>query len=169
MIACVDVDYRAAEAITACVGIRNWPDTIPCVEHIARTTETIDPYIPGQFYLREMPLILRILEGMTDVELIVVDGYVWLAKDRPGLGAHVYENLVHQIPVVGVAKGPFHNNDIAIPVMRGGSTRPLYVTSVGIDVGLAAGCIARMAGQHRMPTILRRVDLLARGVHSIAK
>jgi deoxyribonuclease V len=47
-------------------------------------------------------------------------------------------------------------------VMRGGSTRPLCVTAVGIDAGLAAAGVARMAGHHRTPTILKRVDRLAR-------
>jgi len=168
MIACVDVDYRVAEVVVACVGIRDWTDTTPCIERVMHGSEPAAPYVPGQFYLREMPWILGILETVTDVELIVIDGYVWLAKDRPGLGAHVYERLAGRCPVVGVAKSAFQNNDCAISVTRGASIRPLYVTAVGIDAVVAAEGVIRMAGQHRIPTILKRVDRLARGNDSAA-
>jgi len=163
MIACVDVSYGAAEVVTACVAIRDWVDDAPCMERVLRAAEAPAPYIPGQFYLREMPRIIRVLEGLTDIELIVIDGYVWLAKDRPGLGVHLYENLARQFPVVGVAKGAFHDNDCAIPVTRGESSRPLYITAIGIDASLAAEGVVRMAGLHRMPVILKRVDQLTRG------
>lgn len=167
MIVCVDVDYRTTAVVAACVGIRTWSDVASCIERVVRGSEVAAPYVPGQFYLREMPWILKILEPLTDVELLVVDGYVWLAQDRPGLGAHVYERLGGQFPVVGVAKSAFHDNDCAMAVMRGESTRPLYVTAVGIDARVAAEGVARMAGHHRMPTILQRVDHLARGICSI--
>ena len=91
------------------------------------------------------------------LELVVIDGYVWLAKDQPGLGAHLYERFGGRYPVAGVANGAFRNNDCAIAVTRGGSTRPLYVTAAGIDAGVVAEGVARMAGPHRMPTILKRV------------
>ena len=169
MIACVDVDYRREEAVAACAGIRHWSHASPCMERVVRSHEAAAPYMPGQFYLREMPMILRVLDPVTEVALIVVDGYVWLAKDRPGLGAHVYEHLGGRIPVVGVAKNAFHNNDCAVPIVRGDSNRPLYVTAVGIDLDLAVESVARMAGPHRVPTILRRVDHLARGLGSVAK
>src|SRR5262249_5654871 len=112
--------------------------------------------------LRELPPIVDILAVVPGIELVVIDGYVWLAKDRPGLGAHLYERLDRRIPVVGVAKRPFKDNDCALPVSRGGSTRPLFVTSVGIPVSVAAEGVARMHGDHRVPTILKRVDRLAR-------
>jgi len=163
MIGCVDVNYGATEVIAACVGIRDWADDAPYMERVVRATEPAAPYIPGKFYLREMPWIIRVLEIMTDIKLIVIDGYVWLAKDKPGLGVHVYENLAGRFPVVGVAKGAFHNNDCAIPVTRGASTRPLYITAIGIDASLAAEGVARMAGLHRLPVILKRVDRLTRG------
>lgn len=162
MIVCVDVNYGVAEVVAACVGIRNWADDVSCAERIVRAMEPAAPYIPGQFYLREMPWIIRILETLMDVELIVIDGYVWLAKDRPGLGVHIHETLAGRFPIVGVAKGPFHNNDRAIPVTRGASTRPLYITAIGIDADLAAEGVARMAGPHRIPAILKQVDRLTR-------
>ncbi|MCL2714231.1 MAG: hypothetical protein FWD68_06490 [Alphaproteobacteria bacterium] len=111
-----------------------------------------------------MPCIIDILAPFTEVGVIVVDGYVWLAKDRPGLGAHLYNRLAGRVPVVGVAKTAFRGNDCAIQVTRGFSTHPLYVTSIGIDPAVAAASVAAMAGPHRLPTILKRVDQLARGI-----
>ena len=66
------------------------------------------------------------------------------------------------VSVIGVAKTSFHDNDAAIEVARGASARPLYVTAEGIDVTRAADDVRRMHGAHRIPTILKRVDRLAR-------
>jgi deoxyribonuclease V len=162
MIACVDVDYRAAEVVAACVGIRDWTDAAPCIQRVVRAAEPAAPYVPGRFYLRELPWIIDVLGTVADVQLVVIDGYVWLAKDKPGLGAHLYERLGGRCPVAGVAKGAFRNNESAIAVTRSGSARPLYITAVGIDAGVVAEGVARMAGEHRMPTILKLVDRLAR-------
>jgi hypothetical protein len=72
-----------------------------------RSKEPPAPYIPGQFYLREMPVIGEILVTIAHVELVVVDGYVWLAKGRPGLGAELYERRIRSS---AWAKGPFRDN-----------------------------------------------------------
>jgi deoxyribonuclease V len=162
MIVFVDVDYRPHETVSACVGIHEWADRTPCVERVTRSAEPAAPYLAGQFYLREMPWLVSILRTVDNIELAVIDGYVWLAKDRPGLGAHLYERLLKRYPVAGVAKGVFRDNDSAIPVVRGGSSRPLYVTAVGADPEVVAAGVARMHGRHRMPTILKLVDRLSR-------
>ena len=95
------------------------------------------------------------------VDLLVVDGYVHLDPEgRPGLGAHAHEELV--IPVIGVAKTAFRGATHAIEVRRGGSDRPLYVTAAGLPVEEAAGMVWEMAGPHRLPDALRRVDALSR-------
>jgi deoxyribonuclease V len=91
-----------------------------------------------------------------------VDGYVLLGPNRPGLGARLFEALGNSIPVIGVAKTYFQGSRAA-SVRRPGSDRPLFVTAVGVDLGLAAEQIARMHGPFRIPTLLRRVDQLARG------
>ncbi len=112
MIACVDVDYRDAEAVVACVGIARWTDAAPSVESVVRLA-AVAPYEPGAFYRRELPCILAVLATVRDVELVVVDGYVWLARARPGLGARLHEALGARVPVVGVAKTAFRGNDAA--------------------------------------------------------
>jgi deoxyribonuclease V len=65
--------------------------------------------------------------------------------------------------VVGVAKTRFAGaGGSAVPICRGGSRSPLYITAAGADAIDAAGWVAAMHGPHRVPTLLKRVDRLAR-------
>ena len=123
---------------------------------------TFAEYAPGQFYLRELPCLLAVIDRLDALpRTIVVDGYVFLGPERPGLGAHLYDALAGNVPVVGVAKRPFRDA-FAVPVRRGESARPLYVTAIGLAVGEAAAHVRAMHGEHRIPTLLRRVDALSR-------
>jgi deoxyribonuclease V len=65
--------------------------------------------------------------------------------------------------VIGVAKSAYRAATHAVAVRRGTASRPLYVTAAGLDPAEAAALVARMAGPHRLPDALRRVDALARG------
>ncbi len=122
-------------------------------------TEINDEYIPGQFYKRELPGILSILELIdhTAINLIIVDGYVFLTPDRKGLGHHLYEHLDQKIPVIGVAK-KFYVGTEATEVFRGKSSKPLYITSAGIDMDSSCHLIKTMKGDYRMPDILKELD-----------
>jgi deoxyribonuclease V len=108
--------------------------------------------------------VLAALERPPSIlDLVIVDGYVWLGPDRGGLGFHLHEALGRQVPVVGVAKTRFAGDSTtAVPVLRGQSQRPLFVTSVGIPVVEAAERIRRMHGSFRIPTLLKEVDRLCR-------
>jgi deoxyribonuclease V len=124
----------------------------------------VAPYEPGRFFARELPALRAVLAGLGALDLVVVDGYVDLdPAGRPGLGAHLHAEI--RTPVVGVAKTAFHTATHAVAVRRGGAARPLYVTAAGMPAGRAAALVAAMAGPHRLPDALRRVDALARGVH----
>ncbi|WP_426735004.1 endonuclease V [Myxococcus faecalis] len=162
MLACVDVDYREDLTVAACVLFRDWVDGVEAGHHVDRGPRAAE-YEPGQFYRRELPHLLRVLALVTQpLEAIVVDGYVWLGQDKPGLGAHLYEALGRAVPVIGVAKTSFHSSDVALPVLRGQSQRPLFVSAVGLSTTAAAESIQRMHGASRMPTLLGRVDRLCR-------
>jgi len=164
MIACVDVDYRDDGAVAACVLFRSWTDAEPAGEYICRI-ERVEPYQPGQFYKRELPCLLAVLEKAAQPpEMVVVDGYVWLEDEsHPGLGAHLYEALGKSVPVVGVAKTRFASARSARPVLRGDSGKPLFVTVAGIAVDEVARSVQAMHGPFRIPTLLKRVDQLCRG------
>jgi len=163
MIACLDVAYHGLEANAAAVLFHSWDDSVGKREIVTSVVSAAD-YLPGQFYRRELPCLLALLALIEEpLETLIVDGYVWLGKDtRPGLGAHLYEALGRKTAVIGVAKSRFAGADGAVPVLRGGSNRPLQVTAAGLDVRVAARYVETMHGKHRIPTLLKRADLLSR-------
>jgi deoxyribonuclease V len=121
----------------------------------------VEPYQPGRFYLRELPPLRAVLDGLAEMALLIIDGYADLDPDgRPGLGARARDDF--GIPVIGVAKSAFRTATHAIPVLRGTSARPLYVTAAGMPRTDAADLVRHMAGRHRLPDALRRADTLAR-------
>jgi deoxyribonuclease V len=160
--ACVDVDYRDPIAVAAGVWLRGWKAAKAEVEVVTRLDE-VAPYQPGEFYRRELPCVLAVLQRGPAAEVVVVDGYVWLGPGRAGLGAHLYQALGERTVVVGVAKSRFLSATEAVPVCRGDSKSPLYVTAAGVSAAEAAEWVMRMHGFYRVPTLLKRVDQLARG------
>lgn len=162
MIACVDVGYHATHATAACVVFADWADAAPHSEH-AVAIPAVEPYEPGAFYRRELPCLLRVLADVrVPLDAIIVDGFVWLDTDLPGLGAHLHEALDRRTAVIGVAKTAYRGNTVAIPVLRGISAVPLFITAVGMPVAEAVDHIRGMHGEHRIPTLLGRVDRLSR-------
>ncbi|MFW5739752.1 MAG: endonuclease V [Myxococcota bacterium] len=163
MIAALDVDYRPELAVVACVGFERWADAHAAFERTWRQDVHARPYEPGAFFRRELPCLLAAIRELPFAPAVaVIDGYVWLAPGRRGLGAHLHEALAGGVAVVGVAKGPFRGALEAIEVIRGESRRPLYVTAEGMNVREAADAVRDMHGTHRIPTLLKRVDRLSR-------
>ncbi len=163
MIACIDVGYREESARAACVTFDDWEDAQPNGEHVL-DIEKVEPYVPGQFYRRELPCLLAILDELpTTPDVIVIDGYGSLDEQgRKGLGGHLHEALDEKIPVIGVAKTRFATATNAVEILRGTSDRPLLITSTGISQNQAADCIRQMHGPNRIPTLLKHVDQLSR-------
>lgn len=161
MIACFDVDYKENSAHIACLVFENWEDEKPFATY-GKIINEIAEYIPGEFYKRELPSILQTLEEVKEeIDLIIVDSYVWLTKEKKGLGAYLYEALNQNIPIIGVAKSFFHNTD-ASKVLRGESQNPLYITTAGFEQEIANKSIKKMHGEFRFPTLLKEVDRLSR-------
>lgn len=163
MIACIDVFYKDDSARAACVTFQEWEDSAPLGEYVM-DIDRVEPYVPGQFYRRELPCVLAILaEVGTEPEIVIIDGYVWLDENqKKGLGGYLYEALKQTVPVIGVAKTRFATATRAVEIFRGSSDRPLFVTSAGIDPTTAADCVRRMHGGNRIPALLKRVDRLSR-------
>ena len=164
MIACFDVDYQNKRAQAACIIFDQWSDASP----VASYTKVISPvadYVSGQFYKRELPCILGVYDLIKEpINYIVLDSYVYLnSAAKPGLGAYLYDHFKQQIPIIGVAKNAFkEDNKLAISILRGGSQKPLYISSAGVETQLAAQWVTTMHGQYRFPTLLKAVDQLAR-------
>jgi len=85
---------------------------------------------------------------------------------RPGLGAHLHDEFRRQCAVVGVAKSCFFCGNNVAEVTRGRSRKPLYITSVGMDIEQAAQGVRNMHGDYRIPTLLAKADRLSKGVVS---
>jgi deoxyribonuclease V len=163
--AAVDVHYRPDGARAALVAAADPAFASVLAERTADVGD-LPPYRPGSFYLRELPALRAVLARVGEIgtlALLVVDGYVDLdPAGRPGLGAHAHAEF--GVPVVGVAKSAFLPATHAIPVQRGRSARPLFVTAAGVSLSDAARLVLQMSGPYRLPDALRRADALSRGL-----
>lgn len=163
MIFAVDVDYREGKAVAAGIAFNNWEDSTLKSTFITETDQ-VEEYQPGEFYKREMPIILLLLEKLPQLpKIIVIDGYVYLdLHQKAGLGYHLYNALDKRVAVIGVAKSRYKDIPTEAEVFRSDSNRPLYVTAIGIEESEARDFIKKMHGSHRLPTILKAVDRLCR-------
>jgi len=164
MLLATDVQYDdpCNRARAAGVLFATWADDTSAGE-LVRIHHGLAPYEAGQFYKRELPCLLPLVEqaiSLHGVTCVIVDGYVDLGA-RPGLGRHLFDALGGQLPVIGVAKTRFMDAN-AIAVHRGGSKNPLFVTAAGMEVAEAAAGVHNMHGAHRVPLLLKQVDRLAR-------
>jgi deoxyribonuclease V len=163
MILAVDVNYSEIRATVAGVLFADWHDENPSREVVSFMEVPAD-YQPGQFYKRELPCILKLIEeNELSPECIVVDGFVYLdGYSKPGLGKYLFDALGGRTPVIGVAKSRFKDIGAEYELYRGASNRPLYVTAEGIELDRAKAYIRSMHGKYRQPTLLKRVDQLCR-------
>ncbi len=157
----VDVHYLSSGAARAAAVVAADAAFAQVLAERTATVPEVGPYRPGEFYRRELPPLRAVLHGIGGLGLLVVDGYADLdPAGRPGLGAHVHTEFA--VPVIGVAKSAFRTAAHAIPVLRGASARPVFVTAAGMPRADAAGVVRLMAGRFRVPDALRRADQLAR-------
>lgn len=162
MLCALDVHYEEDEAVVAAVLFSDWESAHPAKVLTCRQDD-VKEYRPGEFFVRELPcLLLALREFSVAPELIFVDGYVWLDDHKPGLGAKLYESLQQAIPVVGIAKSPWPGVKRLRTVRRGNALRPLWITSVGVDLCEAAAGVSRMHGPFRLPSMIRLADTLCR-------
>ena len=166
MIFAFDVAYNDNNiAQAAGIGFHHWADEHPA-EVYSEFVIGLEPYTPGEFYKRELPCIEKLLVKIerARIEAVVIDGFVYLDDNgRPGLGAYVHELLEGTIPVIGVAKTIFANNTENVrEILRGESLKPLYVSSIGMDLERAALSIQNMHGNYRIPTLLKKLDQITK-------
>jgi deoxyribonuclease V len=158
----IDVGYSTCGAKAAGVEFDDWTAAEPISTWTSETGEA-EAYIPGEFYKRELPCILRLLsDHQLQPDCIVVDGFVYLdGFSKPGLGKHLFNALAGGIPIIGVAKTVYAGIPHRFQVIRAKSKRPLFVTSEGIDVETAKELVRSMHGSHRIPTLLKIADRLS--------
>ncbi|WPO79649.1 endonuclease V [Flavobacterium sp. KACC 22761] len=167
MILAFDTYYYDNKAKTVCLEFTEWNQEKDFKVH-TEIIDNVSEYIPGEFYKRELPCILSLLNNidLKSVSVIIVDGFVYLDDNKKyGLGGHLYEKLDKKIPIIGVAKTNFASIEKdKKPLFRGDSKKPLYVTSIGIDLEDAFQKIESMAGEFRIPTLLKEMDRLTKEI-----
>lgn len=160
---CLDVQYYDTYAVTAYVLFKDAADTEPLKTGQVVTYE-VQPYEPGAFYKRELPCLLNALQVITEpLELIIIDANAWLSDEKMGLGGILYESLQKSVPVIGVSKTKYTGETAKIvPVYRGDSQNPLYVSAIGINTEEAVQLIKDMSGPYRIPTLIKLADTICR-------
>lgn len=164
MLIAIDVYYLAIGAKSVAV-VFDWYDAMPQQTHVVHIAEVAE-YESGQFYKRELPCILAVLEcvDLAKASAIIVDGHVYTDNEKTyGLGAHLWAALHGAIPIIGVAKRAFHaTENVTISILRGQSETPLFISAIGMDINAAAEYVRTMHGAYRMPTILKTLDGMTR-------
>lgn len=163
MLLAIDVHYLSDQAFVAAVAFNAWDAAKP--DQIYQTSlNGIADYEPGQFYKRELPCILQLLnEHQLQPSIIIIDGYVILNQQgHAGLGTYLYAALEQRSKIIGIAKRPFFDIGEDTKIFRGKSENPLFVTSIGIELAEAKALILKMHGEHRLPTLLKLADSLCR-------
>ena len=163
MHAILDVHYSRNTAVAGCVTFEDWSDRAPGSTTIA-VLPVPSTYLPGQFYERELPCLLAVLEKLDQpFESLIIDGFVHLkAPLHKGLGVHLAEAMNYGPAIIGVAKNPLRVADRYVPIIRGRSRKPLYISAINFPLPLAAKRIAGMHGSNRIPTLIGAADRLCR-------
>lgn len=161
----VDVHYFNKSAIAAGLLFADHRSQ-EVYRELVKEIDDVLAYESGAFYKRELPCILALLKDVPEtINAIIVDGFVTLGAElNPGLGMYLYEALDEKTPVIGVAKNGFIGTPESQKIYRGNSEKPLYVSSVGLNQDEAHSLVLEMHGDYRIPTILRKVDHLCRGL-----
>ena len=163
MILAVDVYYYNEEATAGAVAFADWSSSQEDEVYVSHIS-SVEDYVPGEFYRRELPCIMQLMtEHRLSPDIIIIDGLVYLdGFHKPGLGKYLFDALGARIPVVGVAKSRFLSASDEIRVFRGRSNTPLYVTSAGIPLAKAKTCIMSMHGKFRIPSMLKKADRISK-------
>lgn len=160
MIGVFDVGYVDDLAVVGCVVIEDFADPEPAREWVVQGGP-VGPYVPGEFYRRELAPLIRAVRSAGDLSICVIDAYVDLGRGgSPGLGRLLFEQT--GVPVIGVAKSRYPGTPTEFEVLRGASNRPLFVSAAGFDSDRARVHVRGMAGAGRVPAMIRHADRLAR-------
>ncbi len=165
MVLAIDVHYKENYSAKAVGMLFDWEDIYP-KKVITEYIEVINEYVPGEFYKRELPCLLKIIEkiNIDELEAIIIDGHIYVDNyGKFGLGGILWETLKKQISIVGIAKTSFFSNKATVKeCFRGKSKKPLFVSVIGSDIENTVGKVKLMKGEYRMPTILKELDVITK-------
>lgn len=134
-------------------------------------------YIPGEFYKREMPCLIKLWNSIPEdvkknISTVIVDGFYDIWDCRPGMGHHfkdwLSENGYSNIEVVGIAKTKCREtNKFTLPVYRTKESKEskwrgaIWVNGSNKNEDYVKRVMS-MAGKFRIPSIVKKVDHVSR-------
>ena len=143
----IDTYYYKDRAKTVGVVFNEWNDAVPEKILISwLSSDKYGPYIPGEFYKRELPCIINLIQknniDLKEFDTIILDGLARLPGScTEGLGAHLEDKIEELWPdldfydrpsIMGVAKTKFcgiEDDKGTCSVLRGSAKTPLYVNT----------------------------------------
>ncbi len=132
-VAGVDAAYPQGR-IRAAVAVLALP-TLDLVDYAVAELEEPFPYVPGLLSLREVPAILRALEGLhVRPDVILVDGHGRAHPRRLGIASHL--GVMLDWPTVGVAKSVLVGRPAGRLANEVGATVPLIHQGEIIGMGV---------------------------------
>lgn len=181
-VAGIDVGFEQAGAVArAAVVVLSFPELQPLDQAVARLP-TRFPYVPGLLSFREIPAVLKALEGLrVEPDLLICDGQGQAHPRRFGLACHL--GLLTDRPAIGAAKSRLIGEHDPLPAARGswvplthqGETlgavlrtragvTPLFV-SIGHRISLetAIRYLLACCPRYRLPETTRLAHRLASG------
>lgn len=179
-VAGVDVGFERAGQITrAAVAVLAFPSLEPVAHSIARLP-TAFPYIPGLLSFRELPAVLKALEGLAEQpDMFLCDGQGIAHPRRFGIACHL--GVLTGSPSIGVGKSRLTGEHGPVPGRRGSwcplydsdevigavlrtrkGVKPIYV-SIGHRVCLetAVDIVMRCTTRYKLPETTRMAHNLA--------
>lgn len=177
----VDVAYSKIGNTMCAAAVVLAAETLELVETAAVMGEVRNPYIPGLFAFRELPLIVQALQELKrSPDLAVCDGHGLAHPRRFGLASHL--GVLFDVPTIGCAKNKLLGMAGNLGVKRGNRVlliedkdivgaelrtqnriKPVYV-SIGHRISLATACrlVLQLSPEFRLPETTRQADQLAK-------
>ncbi len=161
----IDLHFDSAGANVAALAFEEWDAAEPSRSFTSRI-QHVEKAVRGELDLRALPCFLQLLrEHELAPELIVINGLVHLdAQETPGLGRHLYHALGSSCAIIGAAKTAPPNLPDQFKLSREEEASPLFVSCVGLDLGAAKARLRAMHGRKRVPTLLKLVARMAKGL-----
>jgi deoxyribonuclease V len=176
----VDVGFeRGGQTTRAVVASLDFPN-LRLHEYSLARMPTRFPYVPGLLSFREIPAILKALEGLGEQpDVLICDGQGLAHPRRLGVASHL--GVLTGLPSIGVAKTRLVGTHDEVPDTRGAwvplkdkgeiigavlrtrkGVKPVYV-SIGhkVDLEFSIDLVMRCTTRYRLPETTRWADGIA--------
>ena len=159
----MDIHHDGDTARVGAVAFDDWAAGEATKTYVTEVAH-VEKARPGEPWGRDLPGLLQLLhQHKLSPEVIVIDGFVYSdAQETPALGQFLHHALGGAVAVIGISKTAMKDTPAQFEVMREEETRPLVITSAGIDLGAAKARVRTMHGRKRLPTLLKLATRIAK-------